>query len=71
MRSPHTVDELLLAAPHHVDVLDADELQSDVRVVVLILVAFSRRPIGHRVQLHTHTDKYSFYTLRANATPDL
>lgn len=55
MMSLHTFDEFLLAASHHVDVLDADELQFNVRVVILILIAFSCCPIGHRIQLHTHT----------------
>lgn len=33
------------------DVLDAHELEADVGVVVLILVAFARRSVGQRVQL--------------------
>lgn len=46
-----TVYDLLLAVPHHVDVLDADEVQSDVGVVIFVLVAFPRRAIRHGVQL--------------------
>ena len=50
-----TIDDLLLAAPHHVNVFDADELQLDVGVVVLVLVAFPCCSVRHGVQLHTHT----------------
>lgn len=48
-----TVDDFLLAAPHHMNVFNADELQLDVGVVVLVLVAFTCCSIGHSVQLHT------------------
>lgn len=46
-----TFQQLLLTVPHHMDVLDAHELKPDVRIVVLILVAFSCSPICHRIQL--------------------
>lgn len=33
------------------DVLDADELEFNVGVVVFVLIAFARRPVGDRVEL--------------------
>lgn len=51
---PLTINDLLLAAPHHMDVLDPNELQFDVGVVVLILVAFSCGFICHGIQLDTN-----------------
>lgn len=47
-----TFQQLLQAGPHDVDVLDAHELEADVGVVVLIFVAFARRSVCQRVQLH-------------------
>lgn len=47
-----TFQQLLEAGPHDVDVLDAHELEADVGVVVLVFVAFARRSVGQRVQLH-------------------
>lgn len=46
-----TFQQLLQAAPHHVDVLNAHKLEANVGVVVLILVAFARRSVGERIQL--------------------
>lgn len=46
-----TFQELLEAAPHDVDVFDADELEADVGVVVLVLIALARRSVGQRVEL--------------------
>lgn len=46
-----TLEQLLKAGPHHVDVLDAHELEADVGVVVFVLVAFARRSVRQRVQL--------------------
>lgn len=48
-----TVDDLLLAAPHHVDVLNANEVQLDVGVMVLVLIAFTCGSVRHGVQLRT------------------
>lgn len=50
-----TVNDLLLAVPHHMNVFNANELQLDVGVVILILVAFSSCSISHCVELWTHT----------------
>lgn len=50
-----TVNDFLLAVPHHMNVLNADELQLDVGVIVLVLVAFTRGSICHGVQLLTGT----------------
>lgn len=61
-----TVNDLLLAVPHHVDVLDADELQFDVGVVVLVLIAFSSRPVGHRIQLERDENRY--ITIQSNTS---
>lgn len=44
--------QLLEAGPHDVYVLDAHELEADVGVVVLVFVAFARRSVRQRVQLH-------------------
>lgn len=49
IRSCLTVNDSLLAVPHHVDVFNANELQLDVGVVILVLVAFTRRSISHGV----------------------
>lgn len=46
-----TFQHLLQAVPHDVDVLYPDELELDVGVIVLILVAFPRRAVCHGVQL--------------------
>lgn len=46
-----TFQQLLKTGPHDVDVLDANELEADVGVVVLVFVAFARRSVGQRVQL--------------------
>lgn len=48
---PLTIDNFLLAAPHHMNVLNADEQQLDVGVVVLVLIAFPRCSVGHGIQL--------------------
>lgn len=53
-----TVNYLLLAAPHHVDVLYTDEMQLDVGIVVLVLIAFTCCSICHGVQLDTHRGPY-------------
>lgn len=50
-----TVDDFLLAAPHHMNVFDANELQLDVGVVVFVLISFTCCSICHGVQLDTHT----------------
>lgn len=49
-----TVNDFLLAVPHHMNVFNADELQFNIGVVILILIAFTRCSICHRVQLDTH-----------------
>lgn len=51
-RSRPTFLQLLEAGPHDVDVLNAHELEADVGVVVLVFVAFARRSVRQRVQLH-------------------
>ncbi|MPC39638.1 hypothetical protein E2C01_033182 [Portunus trituberculatus] len=51
---PHstlTLDLLGEGGSHHVDVFDAGEMKLDVLVVRLVLVAFTRRPVGHSVDL--------------------
>lgn len=51
--------QLLEAGPHDVDVLDAHELEADVGVVVLVFVAFARRSVRQRVQLHREEEEGS------------
>lgn len=46
-----TVQQLLEAGPHDVDVLYPQELEFDVCVMVVILVAFTSRLIGHGINL--------------------
>lgn len=46
-----TVQQLLEAGPHDVDVLYPQELELDVCVMVVILVAFTSRLIGHGINL--------------------
>lgn len=41
-----TFKELLKAGPHYVDVFNADKLEANVWVVVLVLVAFTCRSVG-------------------------
>ena len=45
------LDKLLQTVAHHVYVLDAHEVELNVRVVVLVLVAFALRLVRHRVDL--------------------
>lgn len=47
----HTFQKFLQAAPHYVDVFDANELKTDVVIVVNILIALPSCPIGHGIQL--------------------
>lgn len=49
-----TFQHFLLAVSHHMDVLNADELELYVGVIVFIFVAFSRSPVCDRVQLERH-----------------
>lgn len=44
-----TIDDSLLAAPHHMNVLNADEEQLDVGVIVLVLIAFTCCSICHGI----------------------
>lgn len=46
-----TFQQFLQAAPHYVDVFDADKLEADVGVVVLVFVAFTCCPISQCIQL--------------------
>lgn len=46
-----TFQQLLQAGPHYVDVLDADKLEANVGVVVLVLIAFTCCSVSQRVQL--------------------
>lgn len=46
-----TVQQLLEAGPHDVDVLYPQELELDVCVMVVILIAFTSRLIGHGINL--------------------
>lgn len=48
---PQTFQQLLQAGPHDVDVLNADELETNVGVVVLVLVAFTCCAVRQGVQL--------------------
>lgn len=42
------------------DVLNADELEFNIGVVVFVFIAFPRRPVGDRVQLHQTFQNISF-----------
>lgn len=46
-----TVQQLLEAGPHHMNVLYPQELELDVCVMVVILIAFTSRLIGHGINL--------------------
>lgn len=50
-RERRTVQQLLEAGPHDVDVLYPQELELDVCVMVVILIAFTSRLIGHGINL--------------------
>lgn len=63
VRSAITFQHLLLAVSHHVDVLNADELEFNVGVVVFIFVALSCSPVCERVQLEETSGTDSFRTL--------
>ncbi len=52
------VQQLRQTGAHHVDVLDAEELELDVLVEVLVLVALARRPVRHRIDLTTTVPHY-------------
>lgn len=49
-----TFQKLLQASSHHMNILDAHKLEADIRVVVLILIAFPCRTIRQCVQLRKH-----------------
>lgn len=50
-RVTQTFQELLQTSPHHMDVLNPNKLEADVRVVVLVLIAFPCCTVRQRVQL--------------------
>lgn len=50
-RERRTVQQLLEAGPHDVDVLYPQELELDVCIMVVILVAFTSSLIGHGINL--------------------
>lgn len=43
----NTLYEFLLTVPHHMDVFNANELEPNVAVVVLIFIAFARSSVRH------------------------
>lgn len=55
-RERRTVQQLLEAGPHHMNVLYPQELELDVCVMVVILVAFTSRLIGHGINLKQYQD---------------
>lgn len=55
-RERRTVQQLLEAGPHDVDVLYPQELELDVCVMVVILIAFTSRLIGHGINLKQYQD---------------
>lgn len=55
-RERRTVQQLLEAGPHHMNVLYPQELELDVCVMVVILVAFTSRFIGHGINLKQYQD---------------
>lgn len=49
-----TFQKLLQTSSHHMNILDAHKLEADIRVVVLILIAFPCRTICQCIQLQKH-----------------
>lgn len=55
-----TFQHFLLAVPHDVDVLNADELEFNVGVIVFVFIALSRSPVCECVQLEKTSGTHFF-----------